>query len=98
MILDIATNVLQRPLRVSDPFQPLDAIVVLGSPLTPDGQLSSVLAERVDAAAALYHRGGAPVVVATGGTTRGAPRSEAAAIAEGLAAAGVQDVSSRIRP
>lgn len=92
MILDIVTSVLHRPLKVADPFEKLDAIVVLGSPLTPSGELSSVLAERVDAAAALYHRGGAPLVVATGGTTRGAKRSEADAIAEGLVAAGVHDI------
>ncbi len=92
MILDLVTGALQRPLRVADPFEKLDAIVVLGSPLTPSGELSTVLAERVDAAAALYHRGGAPLVVATGGTTRGAPRAEADAIAEGLVAAGVHDI------
>ena len=41
---------------------------------------------------AALHAGGAPRVVATGGTTRGATRSEAAAIAEGLRARGVPDV------
>jgi uncharacterized SAM-binding protein YcdF (DUF218 family) len=92
VILDLVTGALQRPLRVADPFEKLDAIVVLGSPLTPSGELSTVLAERVDAAAALYHRGGAPLVVATGGKTRGARRSEADAIAEGLVATGVHDL------
>jgi uncharacterized SAM-binding protein YcdF (DUF218 family) len=92
VILHIVANVLERPLRVADPFEALDAIVVLGAPLTPAGQLSTILEERVDAAAQLYHRGAAPIVVACGGTTRGAPRAEAEAIAEGLAAAGVPDV------
>lgn len=92
MILHIVTNVLERPLRVADPFEVLDAIVVLGAPLTPSGQLSTILEERVDAAAQIYHRGGGPIVVASGGMTRGAPRAEAEALAEGLAAAGVPDV------
>jgi uncharacterized SAM-binding protein YcdF (DUF218 family) len=74
------------------PLEPLDAIVVLGAPLRPSGRLSPILEERVAAAAALYHAGGARLVVATGGITEGAPRAEADAIAEGLAAAGIPDV------
>ena len=74
------------------PFAPADAIVVLGAPLGPGGVLSPILEERVAAAAALYRAGGGKHVVATGGVTQGAPRAEAAAIAEGLRAAGVPDV------
>jgi uncharacterized SAM-binding protein YcdF (DUF218 family) len=74
------------------PLEPLDAIVVLGAPLRPSGRLSPILEERVAAAAALYHAGGARLVVATGGITEGAPRAEADAIAEGLSAAGIPDV------
>ncbi len=66
-----------------------DAIVVLGAPLTPDGQPSAVVAERVAVAAALWHAGGAAQVIVTGGRTRGAPRSEAAAMAAALRAAEV---------
>ena len=73
-------------------IEPLDAIVVLGSPLTRDGELTHILRERVAAAAALYHAGGAPLVVASGGTTHGAPRAEAEALAEALREAGVADV------
>jgi uncharacterized SAM-binding protein YcdF (DUF218 family) len=83
---------LEWPLVVRHPLEPLDAIVVLGAPLAPSGALSAILEERVSAAAALYHAGGAPRVVASGGVTGRASRAEAAAIAEGLAAAGVRDV------
>jgi len=73
-------------------FEPLDAIVVLGSPLARGGRLTDILEERVAAAAALYHAGGGRHVVATGGVTHGAPRAEADALAEGLVAAGIPDV------
>lgn len=72
------------------------AIVVLGAPLAPGDRLSTVLAERVDAAVALHAElataDAAPLVVATGGTTRGASRAEADVIAEALAARGIPDV------
>ena len=83
---------LERPLALrGEKLRPLDAIVVLGATLHEDAP-SAPLRERIEAAAQLYHAGGAPRVVATGGTTRGATRSEAAAIAEGLRARGVPDV------
>ena len=80
---------LERPLVVREPLQRLDAIVVLGAPLAPDGALSPIALERVDAAAKLFGDGGAPIVVATGGTTRGAPIAEAEAMAAALRARGV---------
>lgn len=82
---------LEKPLIVDDPLAPADAIVVLGAPLRHD-RLSAVLAERVDAAAALFHAGGAPVVVASGGLTAGATIAEADAIADALRARGVTEV------
>jgi uncharacterized SAM-binding protein YcdF (DUF218 family) len=89
-VRDRITSLLERPLVVRDNSDAaLDAIVVLGAPLYPDGSLSPPLAERVDAAARLFAAGGAPRIVATGGVTQGAPRAEAAAIAEALVAAGV---------
>lgn len=91
-MIDRVAKVLEAPLRISHPLETLDAIVVLGAPLRRSGKLSPIIAERIAAAAALYHAGGARLVVATGGTTHGAPRSEADAIAEGLRAAGVPDV------
>jgi len=86
-------SLLERPLRVAHAFQPLEAIVVLGAPVHRDGGLSRVLAERVEAAARLFRGGGAPVVVVTGGVTNGAPRSEAAAMAEALVAEGVPEAA-----
>lgn len=80
---------LEAPLVVRDPFRPLDAIVVLGAPLGPDGRATPPLAERAHAAAALFHAGGAPLVVASGGITHGAPRAEADAIADELRDHGV---------
>lgn len=91
-MIDLVAHALEAPLHVADAMEALDAIVVLGSPLRPSGALSTILEERVAAAAALFHAGGAPCVVASGGVTRGAPRAEAVAIAEGLRAAGVSDV------
>lgn len=82
----------ERRLVVRDRFEVLDAIVVLGAPLGPGGQLTTVLAERVSAAATAYRAGAAPLVIASGGVTHGAPRAEADAVAEALAAAGVPDV------
>ncbi len=83
---------LEWPLVVGEPLQPLDAIVVLGAPLAPGDALSPVLAERVRAAAQLFHAGGGPLVIATGGVTRGAQRAEAWVLAEALQAAGVPEV------
>ena len=80
---------LEAPLVIADELVPLDAIVVLGAPLARDDRLTEVLAERVDAAAALYASGAAPIVVATGGITGRATRSEAAVIAETLIERGV---------
>ena len=85
-------RLLEAPLVVVEPFSRFDAIVVLGSPLGPNDTLSDVLAERMRAAAALYHAGGAPLVIATGGTTRGASRAEADVLADALRAANVPDV------
>jgi uncharacterized SAM-binding protein YcdF (DUF218 family) len=89
-LLEAPLSIARRP--VAEPVERRDAIVVLGAPLMPNGALSSILEERVVAAAALYHAGGAPLVVASGGTTHGAPRAEADALAEALHAAGVANV------
>ena len=91
-MIDLVARALEAPLVVREPFQPLDAIIVLGAPLAPDNSLSPPLAERVRAAADLYRAGGAPLVVTTGGITRGASRAEADVLADALHAAGVRDV------
>lgn len=83
--------VLGRPFAISDrALEPRDAIVVLGAALRRD-RLSSILRERVAAAAMLYTAGAAPRIVATGGVTGRSTRSEAAALAEGLIAAGIPE-------
>lgn len=89
MIADLVARVLEAPLVVGDPLEPLDAIVVLGAPLGPRGALTAILEERVAAAATLWRAGAGRLVVATGGITHGAPRAEAEALAEGLVCAGV---------
>jgi uncharacterized SAM-binding protein YcdF (DUF218 family) len=91
-VFDRIAGVLERPLEIREPFAALDAIVVLGAPIEPDGGLSPAVAERCVAAAGLWRAGGGRVVVATGGVTRGAPRAEADAMAEALGELGVPDV------
>ena len=89
MALDLLARVLEAPLVVADPFAVADAIVVLGAPLGPGDRLTSVLTERVAAAAGLYERGAAPLVVPTGGVTARSRVAEAVVMAEALVAAGV---------
>ena len=91
-LTDLGARVLERPLVVREPFQALDAIVVLGSPLGPGDSLTPVLAERATAAVALWRAGGAPIVVTSGGVTHGARRAEADVLAEAVRAAGVSEV------
>ena len=93
-MIHVVARILEAPLAIdeADPTERRDAIVVLGAPLSPDGALTQVLEERAAAAALLYRRGAAPLVVASGGITHGAPRSEAAALAEGLHALGIAEV------
>ena len=91
-ILDRLARLLERPLVIREPFTALDAIVVLGAPLAPGGELSPVVWERVVAAAALWHADGGRIVVATGGVTRDAARAESDAMAEALGELGVPGV------
>ena len=93
-------RLLERPLIVGEaiddratPVEGRDAIVVLGAPLTPGGIPSPILEERLAVAAALWHRAGAPIVVVTGGKTRGARRTEAAGMAEALHELGVPEAA-----
>jgi uncharacterized SAM-binding protein YcdF (DUF218 family) len=55
------------PLVRRDRRRSADAIVVLGGPPTPSGELSQICAERVDAGIALWREGLAPVIYITGG-------------------------------
>lgn len=90
-MIDRFIRALEAPLVVREPFRALDAIVVLGAPLGPRDALTPPLAERARAAAALFHAGGAPIVIASGGITHGASRAEAEAIADEMRAEGVPD-------
>jgi uncharacterized SAM-binding protein YcdF (DUF218 family) len=90
--IDRVACLLERPLVIREPFQALDAIVVLGAPLGPGDALTPILTERVAAAAALWRAGGARLVVATGGITGRATRAEADVIAAALRTSGVPDV------
>lgn len=90
MIARTVARVLGAPLEVRDRDGVADAVVVLGAPLTADGQLSAVLDERVRAGFALWRAGAAPRLCVTGGPS---PRGgvEADAMAEALRALGVPD-------
>ncbi|MGE0397581.1 MAG: YdcF family protein [Kofleriaceae bacterium] len=90
-MLDRILRQLEAPLVIREPFRALDAIVVLGAPLGPGDQLTPPLAERARAAAELFHAGGAPLVIASGGVTHGARRAEADAIADEIRREGVPD-------
>lgn len=88
-----------RPLRVREPGSLVGAgggpvararaIVVLGAPLDAQDRLTEIGRERARAGAELWRRGGAPLVLVSGAVTRGAQRSEAAALADELVAGGV---------
>ncbi len=82
---------LERPLAVSAPREPAPAaaIIALGAGVDARCRLTRASRERVEAAAALWRLGGAPLVVTSGGKTRGAARSEAEVMAEELEALGV---------
>ena len=64
-----------------------EAIVVLGARLLPDGTPGSALSRRVAVGIALWRQGAAPLLLLSGGGSRG--RAEAHAMAEAALAAGV---------
>jgi uncharacterized SAM-binding protein YcdF (DUF218 family) len=72
-----------------------DAIVVLGARVLPGGVPSGSLRARSLSAAALYHAGGAPIVVTTG-ATHGQPPGEAVVARALLLEAGVPAAAIRI--
>ncbi len=96
MIARRLTRLLERPLILGDAIddgaaavERRDAIVVCGAPLTPGGIPSPILEERLAVAVALWRRAAAPIVVVTGGLTRGARRTEASGMADALRDLGV---------
>ena len=52
---------------LTDYRAPVDAVVVLGAQVYPNGRLSRALASRVDAAVELYQQGYTPVLIMSGG-------------------------------
>jgi uncharacterized SAM-binding protein YcdF (DUF218 family) len=92
-------RILGWPLEVRDREEVADAIVVLGAPLRPDGQLSGVSEERVRTAVELWRRGFAPVLCITGGgpgrIIPGKPR-EADVMAARARELGVPDEALRV--
>ena len=101
MIVARAVALLARPLTAGVALdggvalERRDAIVVLGAPLT-DERVGPVVAERIAIAVALWRAGAGARVIATGGRSRGARRTEADAIAEALHAAGVDPTAIAI--
>lgn len=75
-----------------------DAIIVLGAGLDARAEMTAASRERVDAAAALWRLQVATRVVVTGGKTRGAARSEAEVMGEGLLARGVPAEALLLEP
>lgn len=69
-------------------MSPLDAIVVLGCRVHAGGSPRGALARRIERAAAAYHEGHAPRVLASGGRVWG-DAVEADVMAQGLEASGV---------
>lgn len=67
------------PLETNDPRKPADAIVVLGAPLRPDGQLNLAGRERVDEAVRRFAEGVAPLVLFSGGAAHSAAEAPAMA-------------------
>lgn len=71
------------------PLRSCGCIIVLGAKVHPDGRMSRSLRLRCNAAAQAWRRGAAERMILCGGRTGGAPRSEAAAMAEYLQGCGV---------
>ncbi len=82
-----AVGLAARPLEPHDRECRVDAIVVLGAPLRPNGELSLAGLERVSEGVRCYKEGIAPLLVFTGGGTRSA--AEAPAMAKRAAELGV---------
>lgn len=67
------------PFETRDVRLTVDAIVVLGAPLRPDGHLSLAGRERVEEAVARYAEGVAPLLLFTGGAAHSAAEAPAMA-------------------
>ncbi|MCP4448191.1 MAG: YdcF family protein [Myxococcales bacterium] len=75
-----AVTLASRPLEPHDDERPVDAIVVLGTPLRPDGRLSLAGRERVFEGVRRYQEAIAPLLVFTGGAAHSAAEAPAMAL------------------
>lgn len=89
LLLRGITRIWGRPFEVHDRPRNVDAIVVLGAPIRPDGSLSEVCKERVALAMAHYQEGLASLVVFTGGAVKS--EAEAPAMAAYAASLGLPE-------
>lgn len=69
-LVQIGLKTLGFPLEVNDEYRTVDAIVVLGAPCLPNGELSTVQQERVDLGLELYQQGLSTLVIISGGSDR----------------------------
>lgn len=82
-----------------DTLEPADAIVILGAPLGPDGELPPIAEERVRVGVELYRKGLAPVICLVGGHCPRGHRSgpaEAEGMARWVRSMGVPDEAIRV--
>ncbi len=78
-LLRNAVRIAGLPFEPHDREQAVDAIVVLGAPLRPDGQLSLAGRERVAEGVRCYKAGLAPLLAFTGGAAHSAAEAPAMA-------------------
>ena len=100
---ELIVRALGRPLsggRAAATAATADAVVILGSPLTPAGALTEIGEERVRTGAELWRRGLAPLVCVTGGHAPGRRHktAEAEVMARRLRELGVPEAAIRVEP
>jgi uncharacterized SAM-binding protein YcdF (DUF218 family) len=95
-MMRVLLRVLGRPLETRGSVSSADAIVVLGAPIRADGSLPPIVEERVVAGVELWRRGVAPLVVMTGGPTRGVELPEADGMALRARELGVPAATLRV--
>jgi uncharacterized SAM-binding protein YcdF (DUF218 family) len=98
-LLAAIARILGTPLASVSPPGPADAIVILGAPLRPGGQLSAVAEERVRVGVELWKRGLAEVICVVGGHCPRGHRDgpgEAEGMARWVRALGVPERSIRV--
>jgi uncharacterized SAM-binding protein YcdF (DUF218 family) len=98
-LLAAIARILGTPLASVSPPGPADAIVILGAPLRPGGQLSPIAEERVRVGVELWKRGLAEVICVVGGHSPRGHRDgpgEAEGMARWVRAMGVPERAIRV--